>query len=109
MAFLDKNKGKTLNASRLGTAGMMANNTSHQTANVRDSQVSGIGTSSAMMSPPQHKKSNNFPSSDKGISRTKNVDPSDDKKTRVSPFHVVHNFYLDELEREKVEREKLEA
>jgi hypothetical protein len=26
------------------------------------------------------------------------------KKDRVSPFHIVHSFYLDELEREKAER-----
>lgn len=47
-------------------------------------------------------------SSEKSHGKSQTNNSPEDKKSRVSPFHVVHHFYLDELEREKAEREKLE-
>ena len=70
-------------------------------------QVTALGNASATFTPLSKNKSAHLPSDKDSKNKGANNSP-EDKKIRVSPFHIVHNFYLDQLEREKAEREKLE-
>jgi|JI6StandDraft_1071083.scaffolds.fasta_scaffold450309_1 hypothetical protein len=102
MTFLDKFKGKTNFLSKEDVSGVLGKIGTHANVFFRRTQANSIQTSATFS--PQPRKSNTVHyATQKEGHKTEEGSPGM-KKNKISPFHVMNPFYLDELERERDER-----